>query len=139
MRKRRPREIWYLAQGSTTSKDKSQVSVTLEPTLLMATMLTSTLRVLLRCALSLVRGAERNSDGQLSQSSGFFLPCWHQGGGDGLGSLSASSWRRPLHGSLPCRSQQQSPVHLSEVHSTIGDCLLPHPTPTLLIYSPRHT
>ena len=78
MRKLRPRETGYLAQGHITCKDKSQVSVTLETTLLSPTVLMSTLWVLLRRALSMIqeRGKEgRTTDEQPLGTSGFFLLC----------------------------------------------------------------
>lgn len=93
MRKLRPRETGYLAQGHTTCKDKSQVSVTLEATLLTPTVLMSTLWVLLRHALSMIqeRGKEgRTTDEKLLGTSGFFLLCWCQGREDRLVAVSAN-------------------------------------------------
>ena len=93
MRNLRLRETGYLAQGHTTCKDKSRVSVTLEATLLTPAVLMSTLWVLLRRALSVIqeRGKEgRTTDEQLLGTSGFFLLCWCQGREDGLVSVSAN-------------------------------------------------
>lgn len=140
MRKLRPRETGYLAQSHTTCKDKSQVSVILEATILSPTVLMSTLWVLLRHALSMIqeRGKEgRTTDEQPLRTRGFFFVGVKE---EKMVLCQSQPISRGGHCGDPSRirSQQQSPAHLREAHSRFGGHLLAHSL-ILLVYSQRPT